>query len=296
MFEKLVNTFPFLKKTWVRTVLEFILSAVGMVILILIVYFGNIPNPNMILIAGLVIFASLFGYLGGVIAGLAMILYSMFFFSIDHSFFHYNELNGQKLLVIVIGVMVCIVFIGQIKLAQEKSKRQLKEANQSLKVANLSLEELSKKDPLTGVYNRHAIHLMMDSFKNKPIMILVVDIDDFKSINDEQGHPFGDEVIKAIAHILQTAFGQEKVFRIGGDEFFIIDQDSLDEEFQEKIDQFKQLVSIHWFGIDKMKIHCSGGYVKTTIHDYEGLLVAAKLADNNLYKAKEQGKDCFIGS
>ena len=83
-----------------------------MVALTFVVQFFNIPNPNIILITGLVVFASLFGYGSGAVCAVLMIVYSMYFFSTDHSFISYSPITLQKMASIVLGVTLTTVFIG----------------------------------------------------------------------------------------------------------------------------------------------------------------------------------------
>lgn len=119
-----LNMFDVLRKRISNPVLYQVvavsISLTLMILLTLLVYFANIPNPNMILIAGLVIVTSLFGLVSGIFSGLEMILYSMFFFSTDHSFFVFNQTNLYKLIVIIIGVIICVAFIGDLEFRRER--------------------------------------------------------------------------------------------------------------------------------------------------------------------------------
>ena len=76
--------------------IKIVSSVLIMFALILFVYFFSIPNPNMILIAGMVLCSALFGFGGGGIAALIMLGYTLFFFSTDHSFVHFTTQNIQK--------------------------------------------------------------------------------------------------------------------------------------------------------------------------------------------------------
>lgn len=93
---------------------------------------------------------------------------------------------------------------------------------------NESLKILAEHDSLTGIYNREgAISLVRErrNEKDVPCSLLLIDIDDFKGINDTYGHPFGDEVLKHLASYLDRVLRDgDIVARLGGDEFaaFII--------------------------------------------------------------------------
>ena len=95
-----------------------ILTVLIMAMLIMFVFFFNIPNPNMILIAGLVICSALFGYGGGVVAGVIMFFYTLYFFSTGHSFTEFTPENLQKVGVSLVGIAVDMVFVCALKRAE----------------------------------------------------------------------------------------------------------------------------------------------------------------------------------
>ncbi|MEA1982491.1 MAG: GGDEF domain-containing protein [Campylobacterota bacterium] len=90
------------------------------------------------------------------------------------------------------------------------------------------LEQSSKIDPLTKVFNRRALTSYLESLTQKEnipyqLHLLMLDIDDFKAINDTHGHIAGDKILIFIANILKkTLRDGDKVFRYGGEEFVII--------------------------------------------------------------------------
>ncbi|WP_110955555.1 sensor domain-containing diguanylate cyclase [Anaerosinus massiliensis] len=98
------------------------------------------------------------------------------------------------------------------------------------------LEGAAVLDGLTGILNRRAFEkeiktafLRINDGALKNIGILVLDLDNFKILNDTQGHLIGDEVLKEFAVILKNNVEQESVFRFGGDEFVIILQNTSEE-------------------------------------------------------------------
>ena len=91
------------------------------------------------------------------------------------------------------------------------------------------LQALVIKDGLTGLYNsryiKEILHNEIYRAKryDRPLSLLLIDVDDFKKINDKQGHLVGDKVLKRIADILKRKLRKsDKVGRYGGDEFLII--------------------------------------------------------------------------
>ncbi|GFZ89327.1 sensor domain-containing diguanylate cyclase [Paenibacillus marchantiophytorum] len=100
----------------------------------------------------------------------------------------------------------------------------------SLAVSHLRTEfdDLShdaQTDPLTGLYNRRTLELFMTNLfsQEKRFSILVLDIDNFKHVNDSYGHEFGDNMLQFLAESLQKSLGKSGVcFRYGGEEFVIL--------------------------------------------------------------------------
>jgi diguanylate cyclase (GGDEF)-like protein len=93
-----------------------------------------------------------------------------------------------------------------------------------------TLEELAMTDPLTGLYNRRyvkeALKNMLDTARraSKPLSVVLIDLDGFKTVNEEHGHPRGDRVLCAAASALRSSLRQSDVLgRHGGDEFILLD-------------------------------------------------------------------------
>ena len=293
--QTIYKKFPFLKNKALQIIVEVVLSLVAMLIGILIVYFTNVPNPNMILIAILVIVSSFWGYPAATAAGLMMTGYSLYFFSTDHSFFSFTEVNAQKMVVILIGIIVCIVFIGTLHMANGKSKRKLEEANNKLSSQNMTLSKVSSTDPLTEANNRYAYKEDSHNYLDKPIHLMIIDLDNFKSINDNYGHAVGDVALKAMANALVDIFGSEYVYRLGGDEFLVIAIGSEDKAFQKKIGFVRE--SIDGLRINEILIplYFSAGYVYGQASNEGDLKAMSHEADVCLYEAKKKGKNCFVG-
>ena len=107
-----IDSISILRNPYIKLLAKILITSIIMLGLIFIVYFTSVPNPNMILIAGLVVCTALFGWSAAIVSTLAMVIYSMFFFSIDHSFFKYTTPNLQKLIVIVCGCVVSASFVA----------------------------------------------------------------------------------------------------------------------------------------------------------------------------------------
>ena len=158
-----------------------------------------------------------------------------------------------------------------------------------LKVADLTQDNYH--DGLTGVYNRRYFDLMLPKFIKKAaeynikFSVLMLDIDHFKKFNDTYGHDVGDKVLKIVASTIKERIrgNQDVLFRYGGEEFVIISMDDLTGA----ITLAKKINSLEFKGSPE-KITVSIG-----VSSYKQGEDIVKLADDNLYKAKEAGRNCF---
>lgn len=155
---------------------------------------------------------------------------------------------------------------------------------------------LYRHDALTGLYNRYGFNELVDAaFKDKntnKLSMILMDIDNFKVVNDKYGHIAGDEVLKQIAHIPQEFFCEHCNFcRWGGEEFLILmkcDHDA--NKMAEKIRSYVENHSIK-FGENSIKVTVSLGVVIINDVSKYNSAQAANVIDKCLYKSKEDGKN-----
>lgn len=277
--------------------LQICLTAAVMLILSLLVYIFKIPNPNIILMTGLAVFTSLYGYKSGITAGIIMFSYSMFFFSTDNSFIRYDWLNLQKIIIIGLGTILNVLFIGHLKKKQLETMNKMAQLNYELKLNNHALEEATVTDSLTGVKNRFAFRRDYTQYEGCNIHVMMLDVDDFKNINDQYGHSMGDEVLKEIGKAIKDVFGKKGSYRYGGDEFLIVTENTEENQFKILVEKLKeQIKSIGIETSPPINVHFSGGYVYGEVKFSDDLRLMLQFADGNLYKAKNAGKDKFVGS
>jgi len=190
------------------------------------------------------------------------------------------------------------------------SKRQLATAvaeQVGLALANLKLREtlrlLSVRDPLTGLYNRRFMQESLErelrraSRSAKPLGAILLDIDHFKRFNDSYGHEAGDIVLRELGALLQSQIrGEDIACRVGGEEFLLILPDtSLDTTRQraEKLREECKRVSIKYGGRPLAAITLSLGIATFPEHGTTGDTIL-RCADDALYQAKSQGRDCVV--
>lgn len=195
----------------------------------------------------------------------------------------------------------------------------LQEKNQELERAYKTLEEVSLRDPLTGLYNRHYLESQLPgeirrsqfSAMQSPsggkakqdLLCLLIDIDHFKRINDDYGHIAGDKVLSSFARVLKEVFRQtDLIIRWGGEEFLVVCRQSNREELPELAERCRELVASTPFdiGLDKpINITCSIGFSLLPPNKEDNFDIAWErtfaVIDYALYATKLSGRNGWVG-
>ena len=270
-----------------------VVSLLVMVALVWCVIAFSVPNPNMILIMGLVICASLFSYQGGLTAGVIMLAYTLWFFSTGNDFVTFSDQNLQKVLVSVIGIVVVDFFVSMLRHFVNSELKGMRRLNDLLEEDNRLLEVATTHDSLTNTHNRFGLRRDFSRYLNDDLHVMMMDIDDFKQINDTHGHQVGDYILNQMGGCLIDVFGEDAVYRYGGDEFLIISKD--DPDFEQHADQARErIAAIHSDEMDE-PVCFSGGYTFGKPVLQSDLRFMIRLADANLYESKSAGKNRIIG-
>jgi diguanylate cyclase (GGDEF)-like protein len=162
----------------------------------------------------------------------------------------------------------------------------------------IHLNELAKKDALTGVRNKYSYdeeaRALDDAIKggDDKIGLAVFDLDDLKVTNDGYGHSTGDDAIRSLAQLICMIFDHSPVFRIGGDEFVAVLRGHDYEHAKELVDEFRtRIKTIH--SDEKLgpgeRISASVGYAlyKKSDRNLDGIF---KRADDDMYEHKRAYK------
>lgn len=158
------------------------------------------------------------------------------------------------------------------------------------------LKAIIERDPMTGLYSKtHAPYLVNQTLadQSKKNALLVIDLDNFKSVNDKLGHLIGDAVIMDMAMNLKTTFRKTDILgHIGGDEFMVLMKDiKSDEIVHQKCDQLRDLLRrVYDHEGEKVSVSSSIGIALSPEHgeDYNTLFTHADAA---LHQSKKNGKD-----
>ncbi|MDO4804592.1 MAG: diguanylate cyclase [Lachnospiraceae bacterium] len=145
----------------------------------------------------------------------------------------------------------------------------------------IRLERLSMNDHLTGVMNRSGLqHVLSNQYRDKPLAVIAVDINGLKETNDTYGHEAGDLLIMETANCLSAVFGEKCVFRTGGDEFVIIQQDHTEEECRSAVIRLRNYMKKH-------NVSAAIGYAYSSCYDTSFSAMQA-IADKRMYEDKAQ--------
>ena len=165
------------------------------------------------------------------------------------------------------------------------------------------LEEMALRDSLTGLLNSRYLHarlreeLASAKRHDRPTSFVLFDIDHFKKINDEYGHPVGDQVLQLIGKtMLSTIRTGEIAARVGGEEFALLLPGTPVREAAVAVERFREAIGQAAVSINngkRIKVTVSAGVACVTDDPQDADSLYA-LADSALYQAKKQGRDRMI--
>jgi diguanylate cyclase (GGDEF)-like protein len=180
-------------------------------------------------------------------------------------------------------------------LARVKTHLELKISRDLLKTKNEQLRELAITDSMTGLYNHRYI---VDSLSERiaeakrykqSLSVAMLDIDHFKKVNDNHGHPFGDFVLIRISTIIEESIRKTDIAgRYGGEEYLIIFTNTDKKSAFNTLERIRKSIEKEKWDKGDLVVTISGGLSELEDEDYSKLI---KKADNLLYKAKENGRN-----
>lgn len=222
---------------------------------------------------------------------IASIHYPQIFMNVDKSVHQVDRLF-QIPITLVASTFIISVYANE----HRKEQKNLQEYSKLLDIQNKALEQLSITDDLTGIYKRKYvldyIH-SIDIDEDEIYLVGMIDIDDFKNINDTYGHDVGDKVIINISTYLNEIISNYGLIgRYGGDEFIafiIVPEEIVLNEIIDKLKALKLVVQD-----DNNKITLSGGFVQFNSRNNINKVLSE--ADKLLYKVKIEGKSNIIYS
>lgn len=228
-----------------------------------------------------------------------ILIANLFKFSTDYSIFSGMILTFMIMLVITAlhfrNLMMRTLSFDQ---KEHELVTQLSHSNAQLKLAYQKIKKISRTDPLTGLANRRffdeilTIEWARAEREKHPLSLLFIDVDNFKIINDEFGHPEGDKYLKKLALLMQAQMRRPGDFiaRIGGDEFAVILSNTPISKAKMVAENIKNAVSLYnEKNHPKKNLGLSLGLSSNAQHISTRALIGA--ADRYLYEAKNRGKN-----
>lgn len=169
-----------------------------------------------------------------------------------------------------------------------------------------SLQNLGHHDPLTGVYNRRhleqhlAAELAFAERHQSSISVILLDLDHFKQINDEHGHPLGDVVLERVAEVVASQIRTEDVLaRYGGEEFIIVLRETPLGGAEVLAERIRRAVAAHRIPLSAERallVTLSAGCASLACTGGAGVEQLIQIADRRLYMAKQQGRNRVMGA
>ena len=167
-----------------------------------------------------------------------------------------------------------------------------------LEQSYIALEMVSITDKLTQLNNRNRTDtffpqaLAKAQASKSDLAVILLDIDHFKSINDNYGHLVGDNILRAFAKLLKENAGPHDFLgRWGGEEFIIVIQDADSQQVMQYAEELRQKIASYNF-TDVGSVTSSFGVAMCTPSDDPNAML--KRADEGLYKAKQGGRNCVV--
>ncbi|AUH53097.1 GGDEF domain-containing protein [Chromobacterium sp. ATCC 53434] len=180
--------------------------------------------------------------------------------------------------------------VAEIETSRNKSEQYAQALEEKVAVRTRQLEEMSRTDPLTGLLNRRYLDetltrvLRSAQRRHEKVTLVYLDVDDFKTINDGQGHQRGDEILRGLGEtITRITRLEDGCFRYGGDEFCIVlpncSRTQAEETFVERL---------------RLELHAilpgiaiSAGCVETGPDDFATPETLVGMADQRMYAMKQ---------
>ena len=217
--------------------------------------------------------------------------------------------TSHELLALPLAVEKCLAH-QRVKLENERLQSDLGDSLTELAVKNHQLQALvrqleatARTDDLTGLFNRRWLNDLLERAwqqavrSNRPLAFMMIDLDDFKKVNDRKGHLHGDELLREAGRIIQANCRQVDVpARYGGDEFCVLMAESESHEVAQVawriLREWTQVNSARLPGEPRVTMSIGVAQIDASRPVSSEELI--RHADEALYAAKNSGKDCIM--
>jgi diguanylate cyclase (GGDEF)-like protein/PAS domain S-box-containing protein len=190
--------------------------------------------------------------------------------------------------------------VGAIETLQDMNERRL--AEEALKASEARYRDLSITDGMTGLFNsRHFYECIEKELERarrygRPLSLLLMDIDNFKKVNDQYGHLEGDKVLQSLAMVIRGCLREmDSAYRYGGEEFIVVLPETRREDAFIVAERLRQRFA------DQIQrpapeqiLHCTVSIGVSQFITGDDAKSLVKRADDGTYQAKHQGKNCVV--
>lgn len=212
-------------------------------------------------------------------------------------YFEYPERLSFHIQNTILALVINSIFIIIINSEKRFHQMLLSKNEQHLK-NEIAFERLLHYDYLTGVFSKeHIARMVQDGLYNcsekNPVAIAILNIDNFKKLNDDFGHEKGDIVLKAFGNLLNRHSSENFIIgRFESDSFIFFAKNNEVEIIKEELNRIRVELSLLTFSFLKTPITISGGFFSTTTFvPYSEVLTTVDIL---LYKAKRNGKNQIV--
>lgn len=183
--------------------------------------------------------------------------------------------------------------IEEVLMARIHSLLLIKQQYDALLRQARAMETVATTDTLTGVRNRHYMveqgEALLKRQQSRPVWVMIIDIDHFRQINEQQGHLVGDHILAALGEMLNRRFADGMAIRFGGEEFAVILPQIVRDEALRRAEALRREAEA--LQPEGIHVTLSIGVAGSDDHPQADLNTLLKLADKALYASKEAGRN-----
>ncbi len=250
--------------------------------------------------------------IGGVAAALGVVALDAWLRGRGRSLWELDLLGVSPTAWGLVGVALAVAFAVQgvvnSRAALQRERRLVRTAAQ-LREVSAELDRLARTDPLTGILNRRAFFdLLGVEFRRsrryrRDLAVLMLDLDHFKRVNDQWGHPFGDYVLQATAQLIAANVRESDILgRYGGEEFALALPESEPAQAAAVAEKLRQAMEAFEFRSDSipppeeppLRMTISIGVASTPVAEDQDEFELIHRADRALYEAKRAGRNRVV--
>ncbi len=291
-------------KRWMKSNRDYMYISTSIVLCVIVIYFN--PGLHAILsVLLLPIFISVYFVqkkkiiVAGILSVAAQLV--MYFTNPDR-----GQPNSDTIfdllafLMMTIGEVFIALSIMNRNIEMLDELREKSRVEQDLLIQNIVMEKDSKTDALTGLNNRRSLNAYLSvvmqvcTTTHTPLHLAVIDIDDFKLVNDQYGHPVGDVILHRIAKIIEhNVTPEDFLARYGGEEFALVISESSFDEAYELMEHIRaSIASVYHSELENKPLTVSIGLCSLQSDEDQALFFSR--ADDCLYRAKRLGKNLIV--